>query len=78
MRYRKPGLPSARFVIELPQPRPTRYAQLGYRHDGPGLWRLYDLTGDEPSCVGPQYPSKWELLCDLQRYAEQFGATLAE
>jgi hypothetical protein len=52
--------------------RETRYAELGYRCDGPKLWRIYD---QETGCaVGPQYRSKAELFGDLDRFAGVFGA----
>ncbi len=51
--------------------RPTRYVYLGYVQDGPRLWRLVDLThevcGLNPR-VGPHYPTRAELLADLERY----------
>jgi len=56
--------------------RPTRFPELGYRQDGPGLWRIYDRS--EPTgAVGPAYPSKAELFGDLERYAAEFGCPLA-
>ena len=55
--------------------RPTRFPELGYRCDGPRLWRFYDVTGAEPRAIGPQYPTKAELLGDLTRYAQDFGCT---
>jgi hypothetical protein len=51
----------------------TRFPELGYVHDGPALWRIVDLTDARPSRIGPLYPSRAELLADLQRYAEQYG-----
>lgn len=53
--------------------RSTRFAQLGYANIGNSLWRIVDLT-DTPSCIGPYYTTKTELLCDIERYATQvFG-----
>lgn len=49
----------------------TRYAELGYVHDGPSLWRIVDLTTG--SRVGLHYRTRLELLADLERYAESFG-----
>ena len=51
--------------------RPTRYEALGYRQDGPGLWRIYARDGD--AAVGPHYASRTELLADLARYAKDYG-----
>lgn len=54
--------------------RPTRYPELGYRQDGPGLWRIYAVAhGSQPAAVGPHYRSKAELLGDLVRYATEYG-----
>lgn len=47
----------------------TRFAELGYVHDAPGLWRVVDMKTE--SRVGPQYHSKEELLADLDRYARE-------
>ena len=59
-----------------PSIRPTRYDALGYRCDGRGLWRIYDVMElDSIGAVGPQYRTKAELLADLDRYAKQFGCT---
>ncbi len=56
--------------------RPTRFLELAYRCDGPGLWRVYDVSSPErPAAVGPHYRTKAELLADLQRYGAEFGAT---
>ena len=55
------------------QIRPTRFKELGYRQDGPGLWRFYDT--ETQKAVGPQYVTKAELLADLDRYAKDFGCT---
>ena len=53
--------------------RPTRFAELGYRNDGPGVWRIYDVTEAREAAIGPIYRSKTELLADLQRYATEYG-----
>ena len=54
--------------------RPTRYDALGYRCDGRGLWRIYDIMDtDSAGAVGPFYRTKAELLADLDRYATEFG-----
>ena len=50
--------------------RPTRFPELGYRKDGPSLWRIY---ADMESAVGPFYRTKVELLGDLERYAHFYG-----
>lgn len=65
------------YVIPLPEIRPTRYQDLGYRQDGPQLWRIYH-TEEPVAAVGPFYASKAELMGDLDRYAREFGAPLRE
>lgn len=50
---------------------PTRYPELGYRKDAPDCWRFVDRSTD--ASVGLQYPTKSELLADLDRYAAVFG-----
>lgn len=49
----------------------TRYAGLGYRMDAPGLWRFVDKGTD--ASIGPQYPTKAELLSDIENYAKGAG-----
>ena len=58
-----------------PPPRHTRYAELGYRQEGPGLWRICDISAGEgnESDVGPYYRTKTELLADLASFAATFG-----
>lgn len=51
--------------------QPTRFPELGYAKMDENLWRIVDRDGDAP--VGPHYRSKMELLCDLQRYAAEYG-----
>lgn len=47
----------------------TRYRELMYRQAFPGVWRF---VGD--GCdIGPQYPTKAELLADLDRFAAEYG-----
>ncbi len=45
----------------------TRFPELGFRKDAPGLWRF--VCTETGQSVGPQYASKAELLADLTRYA---------
>ena len=53
--------------------RKTCFEELGYVCDGPGLWRVVDLSDGRQARVGPQYRTKVELLADLERYARFFG-----
>lgn len=59
------------FIIGPEDPRPTRYKELGYRNDAPGLWRI--VTTEDNQAVGPFYVTKTELLADLSRYAKEYG-----
>ena len=54
----------------------TRYTELGYRKDGPNLWRI--CATDDGSAVGPHYRTKAELLADLERFAAEFGCEDAQ
>ena len=67
------------YVGKLYTPGPvsrTRFPELGYQHRG-DHWRILDLTGgvrpDDAPGVGPLYPTRAELLADLDRYAAAFG-----
>lgn len=51
--------------------RPTRFPELGYRNDGPGLWRIY--ATETEAAIGPFYRTKAELMADLDRYAQVYG-----
>lgn len=51
--------------------RPTRYPELGYRQDAPGVWRIVDTDGGKS--IGPYYRTRVELLCDLDGFARGRG-----
>lgn len=52
--------------------KPTRFLELGYRHECPGLWRIVEMTDGKP--MGPLYRTRLELLADLERFArEDYG-----
>jgi len=51
---------------------------LGFRQDGPRLWRIIDLCDDMASAVGPFYATRAELFGDLARYAGVFGCAPQE
>ena len=58
--------------------RKTRFSELGYVQDAPGLWRIVSISDGRNVCgfwprVGPFYCSKAELLADLRQYAKEFG-----
>jgi hypothetical protein len=52
----------------------TRFPELDYAQICRGCWSFFnvDETGYR-SKVGPHYATKIELLCDLDRYAKEFG-----
>jgi hypothetical protein len=68
-----------------PDARPTRFKGLGYMMLVPGCWRIVDLEQTKynadpmnaPSCTGPAYKTKAELLADLNRFATDYGAEAA-
>ncbi len=49
----------------------TRFPQLGFRQDAPGVWRI--VAVEDNASVGPHYASKAELLGDLERFAAFYG-----
>jgi len=51
----------------------TRFQNLGYWHQLPGLWQHVDLSGDTPSQIGPQYPTREALVADTYRFAVERG-----
>ena len=55
-----------------PKLHKTRYPELRYTNDAPGLWRIVDA---EEHRIGRHYPSKSELLRDLDRYAFEYGCS---
>jgi hypothetical protein len=54
--------------------QPTRYAEIGYRQEGPGLWRFVSTETDQS--IGEHYRSKAELLADLRAYAVGYGCAV--
>ena len=56
----------------------TRYPNLGYAQIAPGAWRILQRDDEKGSfigahCTGPIYPTKTELLSDLDRVAKEWG-----
>lgn len=47
----------------------TRFTELGYRNEMPGLWRFVDTASG--ASVGRHYPTKEALLGDIDRYAHE-------
>ena len=54
----------------------TRFPELDYANLGKGVWSFFNVDPDGTrNKVGLHYASKMELLCDLTRYAKEFGLT---
>jgi hypothetical protein len=53
--------------------RPTRFNDLGYRQDAPGIWRFVDMSTD--AVIGPAYRTKLELLANAEQFARDRGFT---
>ena len=53
------------------KPQHTRFEELGYTKIDTNLWRIVSL--EDGAVIGPQYRTKTELLCDLERYATEYG-----
>jgi len=53
----------------------TRYENLFYRCEAPGMWAFYDYEKfyDHYAWVGQKYKTELELLADMQRFAEERG-----
>lgn len=49
----------------------TRFHELAYQRQGAGLWRIVTTEGGD--AIGPLYRTEIELLCDLDRYATEYG-----
>ncbi len=54
-----------------PKYRKTRYHEMLYAQFGPEHWQC--VTSEDLSQVGPIYPTKAELLRNLDRYCAQYG-----
>lgn len=52
----------------------TRFPELSYERIDPRCWRFVDADGSE---IGPMYPTKAELLADLDRFATHYGCNPA-
>jgi len=63
----------------LPNVRLTRFhdketgLRLGYRHDAPAEWRIYESRdGERWNPVGIAYRTEKELVTELPRYAREY------
>ena len=57
----------------------TRFAEIGFTLNSPSDWRFVDLTGapdgnkDNMQVIGASYPTKEQLLVNLENYAAEYG-----
>lgn len=57
----------------------TRFSEIGFTMCAPGLWRFVDITeatdGDKNKMhvIGREYPTKEQLLLNVERYAAEYG-----
>ena len=57
----------------------TRFSEIGFTLNSPGDWRFVDLSDaqdgnkDNMHCVGTSYPTREQLLLNVERYAAEYG-----
>ena len=57
----------------------TRFTEIGFTLNSPGDWRFVDLSDalagekDTMHCIGASYPTKEQLLLNVERYAAEYG-----
>lgn len=57
----------------------TRFSEIGFTMNSPGGWRFVDLSDaqdgnkDNMHCIGASYPTKEQLLLNVERYAAEYG-----
>ena len=57
----------------------TRFAEIGFTLNSPGDWRFVDLSDAQDGnkanmhCIGASYPTREQLLSNVERYAAQYG-----
>ena len=57
----------------------TRFSEIGFTMNSPGDWRFVDLSDAQDGnknnmhCIGASYPSKEQLLLNVERYAAEYG-----
>lgn len=57
----------------------TRFAELGFTKIEPGCWSFVDVTDrDSPNKVGSHYPSREQLVSNIERYAAEYGCEGAD
>ena len=57
----------------------TRFTEIGFTMNSPGDWRFVDLSDAQDGnknnmhCIGASYPSKEQLLLNVERSAAEYG-----
>jgi hypothetical protein len=57
----------------------TRFTEIGFTLNSPADWRFVDLSDaqdgnkDHMHCIGTSYPTKEQLLLNVERYAAEYG-----
>ena len=56
----------------------TRFTEIGFTMNSPGDWRFVDLSESKTDknqmhVIGASYPSKEQLLLNVERYAAEYG-----
>lgn len=57
----------------------TRFTEIGFTLNSPADWRFVDLSDaqdgnkDHMHCIGASYPTKEQLLLNVERYAAEYG-----
>ena len=51
----------------------TRFSEIGFTMIEPGCWQFLSLMDGEPSQVGSHYPTKAEIMVNIERYAAEYG-----
>jgi hypothetical protein len=62
----------------------TRFTEIGFTLNSPGDWRFVDLSDaqdgnkDHMHVIGASYPTKEQLLLNVERYAAEYGCDGAD
>jgi len=62
----------------------TRFKEIGFTMSEPGRWRFVDITDaqdgnkDHMHEIGTAYPTKEQLILNIERYAAEYGCEGAE
>ena len=57
----------------------TRFTEIGFTLNSPGDWRFVDLSDAQDGnkanmhCIGASYPTREQLLSNVERYAAEYG-----